>query len=566
MSTRQQAEAFPGRTFYAGKGVNWSRFLLWLFPVFIVVAILAEIMAQLYVAGHYLIFIVPFAAALAVAGMMNLAVNKGHCRSAIVSGLAGFCAGLALYMGYFYLGMIHDFGPEIIGHPEALPTYIHLRMEVQKTHDVNDAHSEDDNKMPTSFDVAMNWVFFAFEFGLVLVMTTGAGLRRARKPYCESCQRWMVRDFTQFDPGSADELLDALRVHSARSLAALSAGAPFATIPNVSLAADYCPSLKDGVPRDCPVYVSVKNINSAPKQAALDTFEQSKGKLLVRGLQLNTDELAALAPRFKIFETLTGRSAVAALLPSEPPEEPTENKDLVYAEITPLTDDHAGKVLTRKNILIMSAISLLVLAGFFAGMGLMLGGIFLAFPDHPPIDGVSPTEKTCGLALIVFGGIWFLFSIGIALVNPSYFGTRFFRKLHRNELARRIALMVDANDPEALFVEIVPKLNWGKVMLENASDLGLLVVDRSKRQLRFEGDKERWRIPAAAIVSCQIEIYVHRQGNSSTKIYYVTVRANHRNGFWEAPIRERIGYGLLSRRRKKSAEELFQAIESIRGK
>jgi hypothetical protein len=42
------------------------------------------------------------------------------------------------------------------------------------------------------------------------------------------------------------------------------------------------------------------------------------------------------------------------------------------------------------------------------------------------------------------------------------------------------------------------------------------------------------------------------------------VRANHRNGFWEAPIRERIGTGLFSGRQKKSAQRLFEAIESIR--
>src|SRR5215469_15475966 len=110
MSTRQQAEAFPGRNFYVAKGVNWGRFLVWLFPAFFVAAVLAEIMAQLFVAGHYLILIVPLFAALAVAGMINVAVTKGHCRSAIVSGLAGFCAGVVLYIGHFYLGMIHDFG------------------------------------------------------------------------------------------------------------------------------------------------------------------------------------------------------------------------------------------------------------------------------------------------------------------------------------------------------------------------------------------------------------------------------------------------------------------------
>src|SRR5215469_15713985 len=103
MSTRQQMDAFPGRNFYIGKGVSWGRFIVWLVPAFIVAAILAEIMAQLFIAGHYLIIILPAIAALAVAGMINLAVNKGHCRNRIVAAIAGFCAGFTLYIGHFYL-------------------------------------------------------------------------------------------------------------------------------------------------------------------------------------------------------------------------------------------------------------------------------------------------------------------------------------------------------------------------------------------------------------------------------------------------------------------------------
>jgi len=86
--------------------------------------------------GHYLIFIVPFIAALGVVGMINLAVNKGRCRSMIAGGVVGFLAGVVLYLGHFYFGMIHDFGPEAASHPEALPTYIRLRMATEVTHDV----------------------------------------------------------------------------------------------------------------------------------------------------------------------------------------------------------------------------------------------------------------------------------------------------------------------------------------------------------------------------------------------------------------------------------------------
>ena len=565
MPTRVQAEVFPGRNFYNGKGVNWGRFIVWLIPAFLVAGILAEVMARLFIDGHYLIILVPFFAALAVAGMINLAVNKGHCRSPIVGGIAGFCAGFLLYIGHFYLGMIHDFGAVAAGHPEALPTYIRLRMAVEKTHDVGAPDSDQDqDKAPTTVDLYMNWFLFAAEFGLVLFLTTGAGSRRSLKPYCGTCQRWMMREVTQYDSIKSDELVDALRTQSARSLSALSATAPFTTIPNVSLAADYCPSLKEGMPRDCPVFVSVKNINTPPKQAVFDAFEQSKGKALVSGLQINSGELAALAPRFKVFETLAGRSAAAALLPEEPAVDQDENKNLAYAEITPLSGDYAGKIMTRKTSLTASMFSALIAAGLFGGLILALGGLFIGFPDHPPAGGVSLREKIVGGVMVGVGFACFLVSVGISLVNPGFLANRYLRKLFLSELARRTSVAVDANDPDALFVEIVPKLNWGRMMLENASDIGLLVVDRGRRELRFEGDKERWRIPAAAIASCEFEKYVYRRGNHSATIYFAIVRANHRNGFWEAPIRERMGTGLFSGRQKKSAQRLFEAIESIR--
>lgn len=97
-----------------------------------------------------------------------------------------------------------------------------------------------------------------------------------------------------------------------------------------------------------------------------------------------------------------------------------------------------------------------------------------------------------------------------------------------------------------------------------ASDVGLRVVDRQKREIRFEGDKERWRIPAAAIQYCEVEVFIHQQGAYRNKIYFVVLRANHRGGFWEAPIRPRGKLGLFSSGRKKAIGELLQAIQSIR--
>jgi len=94
--------------------------------------------------------------------------------------------------------------------------------------------------------------------------------------------------------------------------------------------------------------------------------------------------------------------------------------------------------------------------------------------------------------------------------------------------------------PAALFVQVIPRANWGKLKLDDASDLGFLRVDPQKRELLFEGDNEQYRVPGAAITSCEIEVFVSGQGtHGATTLYRVVLQANHPSGFWEVPIAQR---------------------------
>ena len=59
MLSHKQAESFPGRNFYKGKGVDWPRFLPWLLAAFIVAAILIVLFGGLaagIVVNHHLDF------------------------------------------------------------------------------------------------------------------------------------------------------------------------------------------------------------------------------------------------------------------------------------------------------------------------------------------------------------------------------------------------------------------------------------------------------------------------------------------------------------------------------
>jgi hypothetical protein len=66
---------------------------------------------------------------------------------------------------------------------------------------------------------------------------------------------------------------------------------------------------------------------------------------------------------------------------------------------------------------------------------------------------------------------------------------------------------VDPDGPEAIFVEMVPRRHWARAnrMLETAGDLGFLRIDAGRGLLLFEGDRERYQIPAGAILGCEVE-------------------------------------------------------------
>jgi len=557
------ASVFPGRSYFKPSGgVEWSSFASWLLVPFAVAAALAGVLFWLFKVGHYYVGIVPALAALVVAACLKLAVNKGNCRSRLVAGAAGICAGVTLYLGYYYCGMVYHLGPETASRLDLLPTYIRFR-----THSdvLRDTHESRKNDAPRNGNTLANWGVFGFESVLVLAFTVGGAVGRAKKPYCETCRKWMLRQVTHFEPSKAAELVEAFRNNSARTLALLAAEPVFATVPSTMLAVDFCSSLQEGSARDCACYGSLKNITRAGNNSpVLDRFDSAHGKVLVRSLALSSDEVAALGGRFEVLASVAGRPAVAAFV-SQPRADigSLESNDQPTAQINPVGSDWAGKVLTKRTALAATAWAFAAWLFLFAGLGLLVWGGVTAFPDDKTF--VSPETKSLGIAVMAVGAMLFLSTALLFFINPNYLGNRYLLKVVRREFARRTGCVVEPTEPDALFVEIVPKLNWGKMALENASDVGFLFVDKARREILFEGDKERWRIPAAAVLSCDVDYFVEGQGtHGATKLFYVVLRARRPGQFWEAPIRERSGTGMFrSARRKKAAERLCASIQNL---
>jgi hypothetical protein len=555
------ALSLSGRTHYRSSGdINFANFILWLIPALVVAGILAALMYWLFHVGHYYIIIVPAFCALAVAGMARLAVAQGHCRNKIVAGLMGAGLGILLYLGTYYVGMVSTFGAEVAARPDFLVQYIRLRLATDVMRDTHGGRDDETNPDRSNAQW-LNWGRFGVEFLMVVGIIATAATRRAGKTYCEQCHRWMVRETTPFDPLQTEAILGCLDRHAARDLAALCHAAPYATVPNLTMAVEYCPTLKAGATRDCPVFLSLKNVTANPQGVTFDAFEQAKGKIITQRVELNRDELPALAARFPAFTSYVGAAAVAAVAPK--PEIALSAGSIAprndLAQITLLPPEHCGKVLTRAMMVKGNLYSAIGLVGLFGGLMLLAwGATRLEEAEKAHVNG-----DALGVGLCVAGGLGVLFAIGGIFVDSSFGGNRMLRKAFFAAVDRRDDAIVDPADPAARFVEIVPKLNWNKTMLDNASDIGLLVADPVRNEIRFEGDRERWRLPAASITNATLEHYVHGNGAGKTKMFYVVLRANRADGFWEAPIRERHATGLFASKRKKIAAKLHADIQAI---
>jgi hypothetical protein len=169
--------------------------------------------------------------------------------------------------------------------------------------------------------------------------------------------------------------------------------------------------------------------------------------------------------------------------------------------------------------------------------------------------------------MMVVGVLGFLGVSGLFLWEPTILANRWLEKRTRTEFQKRPTLLVRPDDPEAVFVEVVPKLNWGRMSLETASDIGFLRLDRTRREILFEGDKECYRIPAMALTSCDVEVFVEGQGTAAaSKVFFLVLRSQRAGNLWEAPIRRRGDTGIFkSGKRRRWAESTRQAVLEMRG-
>jgi hypothetical protein len=171
----------------------------------------------------------------------------------------------------------------------------------------------------------------------------------------------------------------------------------------------------------------------------------------------------------------------------------------------------------------------------------------------PTVAGV-----TAGLGLLVYAyyhrdawpiaqqAVWILTSLGLIAFGITYViffaeavGGKYLASVVRSDVRRRLEAIVDPSQSEVIFVERVPRENWTKAKLLDSDEFGFLYCDQGQRCVLFEGNSERWKIPACSIVSVEIETYfppTAQADQGSQERYMVVLRAQASEGGWEAPL------------------------------
>jgi hypothetical protein len=171
--------------------------------------------------------------------------------------------------------------------------------------------------------------------------------------------------------------------------------------------------------------------------------------------------------------------------------------------------------------------------------------------------------QVIGFGLIGLGAVLFIVYCVYESCLIGIYPARCYLRWLRERIDTRPDAIVAADDPDAFFVQIIPRENWRISMGENASDVGLLRVDYKRKELRYEGDLERWTVPAESVMSIRLELFTPPAGlpllNEHT-VAMLAVDLGDRD-VWETPLAAHpVHFELWTPGKRRRGAELLEDV------
>jgi hypothetical protein len=555
--------------------VNWFKF----FPGLAVAAGAAVVMAWcLYFAlqrGFYLIFLAPVIASLPVAGVWYLVLIWSHCRNKVVAAVTSLALALLLYLGYYEIGLLHLIGVQNAHRIDMLPRYVQFRMRTDVAQDMHGPNVKRAGRpQPDRVLQTFNWFLFGGELLAGVGILVAVSQYCASRAYCEPCGKWMKSETLKLPPGSGATVWSSLQGGKYAEVQERLTNTSRQSAIGCTLTVEHCPGCPAEA-RSQAAYLTVKDVpvpgtrdRIADKIGSLFKPKPSAGlRTLVDHAVLYPEEVGALAATFPSLKRsieahpsqfVEARLAEREIGRAREAQMPEWTKRVARIEaVDPL---YAGTVLTRRNAVIQTIIGVVSIFGGF-GLAFAPAGVLYSLEPKPP-DWVFGVAVGWLFACLVLNLFWIL-------CFPTYLTSKFMLRQTRSAFEYRPDPAVDLKNPELIFVDIVPRINWGKQMMENATDMGFLELKKSRRELIFEGDRERYWIPVESILEIKHEFWAeaiqHQLQASPTLHHHIVVRAMTAEGPWETwfSLRQNSFRMLTAKRRLADAQELESKIREL---
>lgn len=510
------ASSKPPHYRWSGR-VRVGRFLLMTLVVLATAAAMSWGLHLLYVAGYYLIMIAPLVAAVPVVAVLVGAVSWSHCRNPVLAGLLGLAAGLVVSPGHYHADLVSLTGWRHVHRIDFLPRYLAFRMGNDVLVDVA---APDRNKRagrgPDTVQVIFNWSFFALETLLASGLMMAFGIQRAVRAYAERPKQWMYAATGFCAAGLGRPLADAFQDGLAAvkpSLAAMEPGAR----EFCELTLEFCPP-GDENDELGPGFLTIKEVILPGGNAG-----GRKETRIARQWLVEEEDFEYLATQIPAFAPALGPTALPVAATPTSAVTPGASADIRQVE-----PPYGGTVLTPRHLAIGTCIALFPLA-LALGVVAVLTALGILLQDDLEAPQVV-VLILIGLGILAVS-LWYMIRFG------DYLPSRYLYGLSVGAVNQRPRVLVEPDNPDAVYVQVIPRQNWGKVMVENAADVGFLWVDRQRCRILFEGDRERWTIPAQALVSCRVERFlVGDPAAGGTAFYVAVLRARLRDAVWEGPV------------------------------
>lgn len=387
-------------------------------------------------------------------------------------------------------------------------------------------------------------------------IATALARMQSRCAYCHELGQWMEREVALLPRNSLPDFMEAIK---RGSLAFFVAGTRAPKNPDKAarLILEFVAHARESV-SSFPVYATVEGVCTSGLWAVLTS---GRGRYTVlRQTALEPVEVLDLRPLFPQLSRLLEQSHPEArtLLDSVMALPGLDEVPGDRAEIVPVPGDSQRRVGGPGYLLAVN------LRGAIPVMCLLRGGVGAFFGLVCVFSGDATVlgwfAVMAGLASLVWG--WYTNSC-CHLAHEC----RWVNRRLREEIRLRADAWVDADDPESIYLDIVPRRRFAGIGARRTSDIVLLKVDESQKTVLMEGDCRRYRMPVDSIWRCEAQCL------------YLASDSEHRFQIWTVRLLIRVEEGLhellcvvgnvswkpmTNARRRQIAEQLCARINRLR--